>query len=228
MKKKWQELAPHCWVSDYRAGGLPCRSTVVQLANGQYLVYSPSPSVESFEQEIGGDVAFILAPSSYHTVGIRPWLERYPQSRLVCADSGRSRLMKKTGVTPIRIDELARNLEGGTTKVIEVPFTKAGEVWLETQIRGETAWFVCDAFFNLGKSKNPLMRTMQWLFKSGPGLRISRIYKYAAVKDRAAMRLWLTERLKLALPTILVPCHGKVIQDRVLPSHLQALVDEMF
>jgi hypothetical protein len=224
----WRELAPDVWLGRYTAGHLPCHTLAWKMANGQYLVYSPGPDLlENFQEEIKGEVGVIVAPSSYHTLGIIAWHHAYPRSMVVAGKAAIKRVQQKTEIALQPLKDVPK-MWMKNFSLVEVPHNRIGEVWIEGQMAGVSTWVVCDAFFNMKTPNSLIGKFMQTLFKSGPGLKISKLYSWLGVSNKSEMNHWLTQELKISQPTQLIPCHGEVIKDAMLTEQLQKVVDEAF
>jgi len=73
-------------------------------------------------------------------------------------------------------------------------------------------WFVTDAVVNLpGQASHPIAWLAFKLSGSGPGLRFNDLASLVAVKDKKALRQWLTAQIDAAPPRWLIPSHGDVV-----------------
>lgn len=215
------------WTAEYRVPGMPVSSTAIRLDDGGFLVVSPAEAlIAPFKAQLDGDARFLLAPNSYHHMGLKPWRAAFPKALAVAARGAQPRLSKQGHQALHSLDEL-RAACPEHVEIVEVPSTRVGETWVVVKTASGVAWVVCDAFFNMqGRAKNPAMRALSWLLKSAPGLRISGLMKWGGLRDRKVYRAWLLHRLETDAPTILVPGHGDVIRDANLPARLRALIDE--
>jgi hypothetical protein len=91
------ERAPSLWTADAPLSFLGLRvgtrMTVVKLADGTLLVHSPIALTPELRAEVDalGDVAHIVAPTTYHHLFAGPWKQAYPRARL----AGSKGLQKK-------------------------------------------------------------------------------------------------------------------------------------
>lgn len=224
---EWKPIAEGApvWTADYRLPGLPCRSWAVRLQGGGCAVGSPGATlVESFSQELGDPARILVAPNSYHWMGIPGWRERFPEAGVAAAPGAVRRLQRK-GLRPtVTLDDVEARLPEGAA-LLEVPATRIGELWLRAPTAEGTAWLIGDAFFNIDRvSRRLRLRLMTRVLKSGPGLAISNLMKWGGVRNRRAYREWILARLAEDRPTILVPAHGAILRGPDVADRLGELV----
>ena len=224
---RWEQVAGSpVWTRSYRIPGLMCRSFAVKLEDGRFLVGSPGPDMAgSFEEELGGEVGFLLAPNSFHHMGLKGWRETFPDAAPVAAPGAHKRLKKK-GHAELAGLEAARALLPGGVELVEVPNNRVGEAWLTAEVEGGgRVWVVCDAFFNNARMPRKLSRkVLVKALRSGPGLSISRLFSWGALTGRGAYRSWLMERLQRDQPTALVPNHGEILIDPELTPKVAEVI----
>lgn len=229
----WQKIDDefNLWCADYRVPNFRSRSIALELPSSRALIISPGASLIGVDLPMLRNALlppFLLAPNSYHHVGIKPWRDRYPGSTVLASRAAISRLARVglTGIQPL--DSLCNELPYNIS-ILEPPGTRSGEVWLQLTGEATRTWIVCDSFFNYrALSSNPLARTMQIMFRAAPGLRISSIVKWWLIKDRKQYQTWVLGQLATERPTRLIPAHGAVISDPDLASALASLVKTRF
>lgn len=199
------------------------RSTVVRGPDG-VVVVTPTRGTAadigaSLEQL--GPVRVLLAPNSFHHLGLPEYHERFPEAALVASAPAAARIGKKTGLEFQPLDEAAAALPEGVT-VLEPPGLKTGEVWLRVETSRGLAWVVTDAFFNLEDNPTGGMGLACRLLAVTPGLRVSRTYTMLAVADKAEHRAWLYQQLERDRPRLLIPAHGRVLEADDLADRLRA------
>jgi hypothetical protein len=87
-----REIAPGLWSIDRRIvlpGGspLPARALLAALPDGELLAWSPVPLQEELRAQVEalGRVRFVVAPSSFHYLGVASWLAAWPDAALFLA-----------------------------------------------------------------------------------------------------------------------------------------------
>jgi hypothetical protein len=109
------------------------------------------------------------------------------------------------------------------------PACSFGEVWLSIDADGRVYWAVCDAFFNLAAlSRNVLLRSMMKLGRLGPGLEVSRAFRYVGIKDKEQYRQWAIQRFSNGRTNVLIPCHGEIYDRADLTERVVALLRKRF
>jgi hypothetical protein len=207
----------------------PLRTTALRLRGEQLLIYSPRRDLgDVAHDELGclGRVRFLLAPNHYHNLGLGEFLARYPGAQVVASAAAMPRLRQRTGLTVAGLDALRSHLPDAV-RLIEPPGMKNGEVLLTVRIRRGLAWVAADAFFNLASHPPGAMGLFCRLVGISAGLRIGQTFLWVGPRDRAAYRASLLEELRQAPPTMLLPCHGDLMEDPDLGACLGDLLQRL-
>lgn len=85
-----KQISDDIWTMDgpdivFAGASMHTRMTVVRLDDGGLWVHSPielSDEVRAFIENIGGDVAALIAPNKFHYMFIGPWRETYPTAKV--------------------------------------------------------------------------------------------------------------------------------------------------
>lgn len=226
----WQPIEglPNVWELKGAHGAVPLRTVAMRLEEERVAVYSPMPHAAPAALEELGQLGkpILLAPNAYHTLGLAGHARHFDEAPIVASDRAYARIRTKTKLAgqPLRLLEayLPSNVSA-----IALPDARNGEVWLSVQHDDARAWIVGDAFLNFPKKLPGLIGMAMSLVSAGPGLAISTTFKFL-VEDRHFYRDWLLERIERDRPTMLIPCHGKIIRDNALPQQLEALVKRRF
>lgn len=227
----WLQLDPDgfLWSYEFKTRFLTARTVALKLPSGDFLIVSPGEAnVISFREHFGQEarVRFMLAPNSYHNMGIASWREQFPQAVLVAHKDAQPRLLKK-GFGPIEDCAAARTDLPRNAEIIEAPGTRIGETWLVLRTAAGAIWCTCDAFFNFAKvSRRWYLQAYAKIMKSAPGLKMSGLFTNAGVHDKRLFKNFALERLGIDKPNVLVPAHGEILKDSALPERLRALLEE--
>jgi Domain of unknown function (DUF4336) len=90
METALQNLAPELWVAvrDFTSdvGHVHSRMTIVRLANGRLLIFSPVPIDSRLRAEVEalGQPDALLAPNVFHHLFVGEWLTAFPGTRVFC------------------------------------------------------------------------------------------------------------------------------------------------
>ncbi|MGH1340831.1 MAG: hypothetical protein ACRBN8_04735 [Nannocystales bacterium] len=214
----------------YRFPGGVSRTTLVQLSAQRMLVYSPgAPLVSSAAELLDDDVELLLvAPSSGHTLGISPWLARFPTARVFAAPSATERLQRVAGSTCV---EPASQLSTALPPHVALhtpPASRTGELWLSAGPDDRVYWIVCDSYMNIAKLADGFwLRLAQRLYGLRVGLSVGRAFRLG-VGEPAAFREWAVRCFANGATNVLVPCHGEVDERQDLTERLIALTKATF
>jgi hypothetical protein len=221
----WQPIAaiPGLWEIRGLHGVLPLRAVAVQLG-ANVCVYSPLPSCtrEALAQLGSLGEPILLAPNAYHTLGLRPHSQAFPQAPVVASTRALARVERKSGLKVQDLSVLEAKLPPHVS-LLRCPGARTGEVWLSVRGTDQRAWVVCDAFLNLQRAPKGVLGLIVKGLRLGPGLSISTSFKWL-VKNRKAYRDWLLARIAEEQPTILVPSHGQILNELGLPRQMEQLV----
>ncbi|SEB60962.1 hypothetical protein SAMN05216452_2421 [Nitratireductor aquibiodomus] len=200
-----------------RAGKLNCFA--LRLQTGGLCLYSPIAGQERVQREaleqLGG-VSVLLAPNHYHNKGLAGHAEAFRNATVACSASAKPRLEKVTGLTYEPLQKLETALQKGHT-LLEPQGLKTGEVWVEIQNNSDTIWIVADAFMSESRSSDGFGDTPA---RSGS-------FPRYGVDDAKLFANWVEQRLAIASPTILLPCHGGPVKSPHLGPMLSTLNTKM-
>lgn len=212
MEQQWKPINEILWECPYRFPSGIARSLLLRLSETKFLVYSPGDKATA---ELARQIVpehseiFLLAPNSYHNLGVSDWASEFPESAFVAAQPAIDRLEKKTKIKPAGLDSLKAALPNHIS-LLELPHNKVGEVWLDIKMPSERIWAVCDAIFNFSRLPSGLMGMLMRLNRMGPGIEMSRVYQYLGTSNKREYGAWLLSELDHRNPTTLVPMHGEI------------------
>ena len=217
MSKTLSEFAPvlHCsglWSA--QKGNL--RATAIRLRDGSLCIYSPVPGIGDearYNLVALGSVSILLAPNHYHNKGLTEHAEAYPDAALICSERARPRLEKQTSLSFEDLSTLTPLLPDGCA-LTEPDGLKTGEVWLTLDASKDHIWIVCDAFKGADEKAGSISRKVEMLGT----------FPTYGIKDKDTYSGWVGAKLSTQAPTIVVPCHGSIVQSEDLVSDIEALL----
>lgn len=215
----------------YRFSAGASRCSIVRLWPSSFLIYSPGRTLaESALELLGtGSNVILLAPNAGHTLGLAEWKAAFPRALVVASSTAIPQVRKRSGLNEIQELSTAERFLPEHVSLHVLPACRWGEVWIKVDIGDKTIWIVCDAFFNLpALPDNRLIKTLMSLFRYGPGLEITRTFRYVGIKQRRLYREWVEQRLGTGRRVVLVPCHGNIYDDREAASHVLELTARRF
>ncbi len=197
-------------------GGLRC--CAIRLKNGSLCLFSPVKGPEGTAQDSLarlGPVEFLLAPNHYHNKGIAEYAAAFPNALLCGPPAAVPRLEKQTGLRFKPLDQLKGQLPG-TVQIVKTEGLKTGEIWLRVTSGHHTAWLVVDAFCG---PKGDMTR-----FSDTPSMLGT--FPNFGIGDKATYKEWVERQIEADRPTMLIPCHGRMVSAKHLPETLHALIGE--
>ena len=203
-------------LKEAQRGSLRCVS--LKLRNGDICLYSPVRGLASAAASLvpPGRIAFLLAPNHYHNAGLAEHLQQYPQAQLCASDAAAPRLRLVTGLRPRGLGACAEAL-GPQSSILEPAGLKTGEVWLKVSDKGNVAWVVTDAFCGAKEPPGTVVDTPQ----------ILGTFPSFGIADRAIYLAWARQQLARDQPTTIIPCHGALVRDPMLPQKLERLLAKL-
>jgi Domain of unknown function (DUF4336) len=192
-----REIAPGLWSVDRLLGipagpRLPGRALLVELPEGGMLAWSPVPLADALREfvEARGGARFLVAPNSFHYLGLAEWKRAFPEAEIWLAPGLPARIADVPGGCELR--------EGAAT-----PFAATLPHRVLDCARGitEVAFFhvrshtllLCDSSFNLSPPPRAIDRLGARLlgipFRFGPPLTA----RLLLLRDRTAVAAWIEE-----------------------------------
>lgn len=211
----FRSLGANIWDQEIRIrfGGMPLwhRMTVVRLANGGLVVHSPTKLDLSTKREFQqlGPITAIIAPSWWHDLYLREYLDAYPDAKLYGAPT----LVRWSRSLPFveLLDDSEPSLWKGEIDQVHV---QGIGLFLDEIVfyhRPSRSLIVADLLFNLSSKDTWITRTMGSLVIGPfPGCRFARLYRLA-VTNRRRMRMALERILDWDFDQIIVG-HGAVVE----------------
>lgn len=208
-----EELSENLWRVQGSLEGMALKRvmTIARREDGELVVHNGIALAEADMKRIDawGKVGYVVVPNGYHRLDAAAYQARYPQAKLLCP----------AGATA-KVGEVAR-VHGSYRDFPSDPLIsfedvagvgQAEGVMLVRSKDGLTVVFN-DLLFNMPHGSGLAGFVFRHLTSSTGGPRISRIFRWFVMKDRAALRANL-ERLA-ALPDLkrIVVSHHRTITD---------------
>ena len=230
MSDTWQAVpgAPGIFRAQYNVPGTSPFSTLVDLGDNTYLVYSPGPGLEdSLPEFIDSDSKLLLlAPCRAHTLGIAPWSAAHPDAEVYAPQEMHKLLKPGLSSNLYSIGELAAQLPD-FVQVHVPPPNKFHEVWLRVQKQDITYWIVGDAFLNFETVEgNFLMKFLLGVYGIKPGLRLHKLFRFG-LQDKFKFRHWAEPLFTNQGRQILLPCHREIYDADDCGARLAQIVKDV-
>jgi hypothetical protein len=169
-------------------GGMPLRRvlTIIRLEDGRLVLHNPVALEEAAMKEIEalGEPAFLVVPSGFHRLDAKVFGARYPNAKVLAPRGGRAKVEEVVGVHGT-IDELPRT---GRVEMDHVEGTREQEGVLTVRSDSGTTLVFNDIVFNMPHLPGFKGFILRHVTKSSGGPTISRIARFALVKDKRALR----------------------------------------
>jgi len=190
-----RELAPGLWSVD-RSLGIPLgprlgtRSLLIDLPDGGVLAWSPVPLSNALSDFVSarGGARFLVAPNSFHYLGLAAWQRAFPDAAIWLAPGLRARKPELPagdellpGAAPPFADLLPHRVLDCGRGVTEVAFLHAPSRTL----------ILVDTAFNLPAPPRRRDRFGLWLLGLPPRFGPTRSSRLILLRDRAAIRAWV-------------------------------------
>jgi hypothetical protein len=211
---------------EYSFGPGVANALVVGGKDGLFIVSPPChPSPGMFEDlSQYGKVRALVASNAFHYLGLREWKARFPDAAIFAPAQSVARVKKHSQLHDIRPLADAASMAGTGLELVDMPHYKTGEVLVRIATGRGLVWYVTDVIMNLPVlPKNPVIKLMFGLSRSGPGLRFNNICPLFMMKDKAALRRWLADEFRKAPPKWLIAAHGDIMDFTVNPEPGSAL-----
>ena len=219
-----QHLADNLWWVD---GALPNMSlkrtmVIVRLADGRLVIHNAiALAAEAMQAlERWGVPAFLIVPNGSHRLDAPAYKHRYPALRVFCPSGARKKVEEVVAVDgtyedfpsdgTVRFETLHGVAESEGAMIVHSP-------------DGESV-VLNDAMFNMDTKRDPLGFLITTVFGSAPGPRVSRLAKWAFIKDKQALREDFARYADLPDLVRVIVAHEKVASG---PSARQALQSAM-
>jgi len=195
------------------------------VVDGGVVVVSPPsrPTEGTFaELEKHGPVRALIAPNSFHHLGLPAWKARYPDAPIFAPAQSIARIEKQSKLSGLRPVAEAAKLVGDRVELLDMPHYRTGEILIRWRVDGGWAWYVTDVAMNITSPLKGLFGLVFRLTKSTPGFRRNAVGGTFMVKDKRALYAWIAEQAEKTPPRLLVMCHGAPVRPTDPPAEIRA------
>lgn len=237
-KNRWHtvESHPELLVGQYVVPNFVSNSMILKLSENECVIMSPGePLLPAFQETYSQDVKLhIIFPNAFHHIGAPAWIEAFPNACLYASELAIEQLKEK-GFAEHDILPLEQNQPPLPEHydILFPPGHKAGDIWVRKQNPVDRhnvktcSWITCDSFLNYDRVSNqPIARFMQKILGAAPGLKISQVVKWFILSNRQSFKTWVLDQLTQDNPTTLIPSHGEVRQDPLLPANIRKVINQ--
>jgi hypothetical protein len=201
-------------IHTYSFGRGLANALALTVEGGIVLVSAPRNVTDPLLTDLAarGPLRALVAPNAFHSLGLVPWKERYPDVPVFAPAQSITRLQKTTGLTGIRPIGEAGGLLGDRVEIVDMPHYKTGEALVRWRVSAGWAWFLTDVVFAVPElPRGPFGLALKWT-KSGPGFRRNAIGGFFMIKDKWSLYRWIEEQAEKTPPSLVVPAHGDPVE----------------
>jgi hypothetical protein len=213
-KVKWhgpiERLAENLW---WVQGAIPNMSlkrtmVIVRLSDGRLVIHNGIALGAETMQEIErwGRPAFLLVPNGIHRLDAPAFKNRYPELRVLCPRASRKKVAEV-----IEVDGTYDDFPAEDSVRLETLQGTAGTegAMIVRSADGQTV-VLNDAMFNMDIKRDPLGFLFTTLLGSAPGPRVSRLAKWAFIKDKPLLRQEFARYSELPGLVRVIVAHEKI------------------
>lgn len=137
------------------------------------------------ELEAWGDPAFIVVPNKYHRLDAKVFKDRYPKAEVVCPAGCRKQVEE---VVPVDRDYLDAAVRDEAVELRHLDGIGESEGYMLVRADDGASLVLNDALFNTPHQPGLVGWALRNITDSTGGPRVSRLFKWLAVKEKGALR----------------------------------------
>jgi hypothetical protein len=221
-----EQLEENLWRVEGDLEGMTLKRvmTVARRTDGGVVVHNAIALDEAGMQALSeiGDPAFLIVPNGYHRIDAPRFKARFPDAKVFCPAGARKKVAQVVSVDGAYADFP----EDDAVRFEELDGTNGAEGAMIVRSGTRTTLVLNDSMFNMPHQPG----FTGWVFKavtqSSGGPRVSRVFRWFVMKDRAALAAHFERLAELrGLARIVVSHHETVTTDcaGVLRSVAQSL-----
>ena len=200
--------------------GLKRVMTLVRLEDGRAVIHSATALDDESMSEIEawGTPAALLVPNAFHRLDAPAFAARYPDMKVYCPRGARKKIEEV-----VRVDGTYEDFDGEPTLTIGyLDGIAKAEAVLTVRSPTGTSLIFNDAFFNMPHGKGVAGFIFRHITASTGGPRVTRLFRWFAVKDKRALASHLTRLAETPDLKRIIVSHGRAITDDPADALLQA------
>jgi hypothetical protein len=218
---RWQifDSATPILTYEYSFGPGESNSLAVGCREGLVVVSPPCRAPHEVFDDLAryGEVRALVAPNAFHHLGLPAWKARWPGAEVFAPAQAVARVQKHSKLRVRPIVE-ATSLLGDRLDIVDMPHYKTGELLVRIRSERGLVWYVTDVIMNMPVlPHNPIAGFVFKLSGSAPGLRFNNIAPMFMVRDKSALRRWITEEFRRNPPDWLIAAHGDAVDFKASP-----------
>jgi hypothetical protein len=149
----------------------------------------------------------LLVPNAYHRLDAPAFASRYPQLKVLSPKGGRSKIEEV-----VRVDGTYDDFDGGSSVDLEyLDGVATSEGVLTVRSPSGTTLVFNDAVFNLPHGKGLAGFIFRYITASTGGPKVTRLFRWFAVKNRAALASHLERLADIPDLKRIVVSHGRAV-----------------
>ncbi len=210
---KLEKLDSNVWrvLGALPSGPLKRVMTVVKSAKGTLVIHNGicMDEAEMAEIEALGEPEVLVVPNGYHRLDAARYKQRYPNMVVYCPRGGRARVAEV-----VAVDGTYESFPNDDVLKMEtLEGTKEGEGAMTVQGEIGATLVLNDVLFNMPHAPGFGGFVLKTLTASSGGPKMSRLARFALVKDKAALRAHLERLADTQKLVRIIVSHHDVITD---------------
>lgn len=206
-----ERLTPNLWRIEGEVQGSPLRRvmSVARRADGSLVVHNAVPLRDEAMAELDawGEVRCIVVPNGWHRLDAPVYQARYPKARVFCPAGARAKVEEVLPVHGAYEDfdpdaSISFETLEGTGGAEGVMIVRSGD---------HVALVLNDAVFNLPHQGGLMGFALRYVTASTGGPRVSRVFRWAVLRDRRAFAAHLTRLAGISGISHVVVSHHQTI-----------------
>jgi hypothetical protein len=212
-------------VTAYRFGPARVNALAVGGQSGLIVLSPPYRVQQRVFDELAsyGPVRALVASNAFHNMGIPEWKQRFPAAAVFAPAQSIARVEAKTGIANVRPLADAKALTGAAVELTDMPYYRTGEALVRIRTPQGLAWYLTDLVINISELPPSPLWKLVFRLSYGVGLRYNRIGSLFMVRDKHALRQWLTQKYEKDRPRWLILAHGNVVDLAADPQAARSL-----
>jgi len=232
VEKEWKDyVLPHGPLVELSKGKLwsvtgkftPDRNMIIYKTNDDKLIIHSAIVLDEKTQkqvELLGTPHVVIIPNRFHCRDAKAYKNRYPEIKVLCPLDSFTMISKKVDfVLDGSVERALATYVSSEEFAYIVPVGAKGELSYEVALgNGNKGLIVCDLMFNLPSSEacdwpGWIIGSILGSLTDGKQLRVSRLFRFLALTDKAQFKQWVSEQAKKSYKVVCV-AHGKHITEQ--------------